>query len=82
MTRRAALMLAMSAAALAAAAEPSEPPDAPSEELLEYLGTWNGDEEWLHSDDLLPPKQAVSPDPVNSQNEERAQPRDPAEQGK
>jgi hypothetical protein len=81
-TKPVVLALVMSTAALASAAEPSAPPDAPSEELLEYLGTWNGDEEWLHSDDLLPPKQAVSPDPVNSQNEERAQPRDPAEQGK
>lgn len=27
---------------------------APSAELLEYLGTWNGDEEWLHTDELLP----------------------------
>jgi len=22
--------------------------------LLEYLGTWNGDEEWLHTEELLP----------------------------
>jgi hypothetical protein len=81
-TTRVMLMLAMSAASLAAAAEPSAPPDAPSEELLEYLGTWNGDEEWLHSDELLPPKRTASRDPVNVQKEDRAQPRDPAEQGK
>lgn len=81
MTTRAALMLAMSAATLAAA-EPSAPPDSPSEELLEYLGTWNGDEEWLHSDEWLPPKRTASRSPLEDQKQDRAQPRDPVEQGK
>ena len=26
----------------------------PSEELLEYLGTWDGDDEWLHTKEMLP----------------------------
>jgi hypothetical protein len=43
-------MLALAAGALpAGAVEPA----APSEELLEYLGTWNGDEDWLHSDEVV-----------------------------
>jgi hypothetical protein len=75
-----ALALALSAAA--AAAEPSTAPDAPSEELLEYLGTWNGDEEWLHSADLLPPQPSASQDPNKRPDEDRVQPRDPLEQGK
>ncbi len=82
MTKPVVLALVMSTAALASAAEPSAPPDAPSEELLEYLGTWNGDEEWLHSGELLPPKSTADGDPVNDQKEDRAPPRDPAEQGK
>lgn len=82
MKKRAALMLAMSAAALTAAAEPSAPSDAPSEELLEYLGTWNGDEEWLHSGELLPPQRSASRDSNDRPDEDRGQPRDPVEQGK
>jgi hypothetical protein len=53
MSRSAPAWLALAIATLpATAAEPGGP--APSAELLEYLGTWNGDEEWLHSEDLLP----------------------------
>jgi hypothetical protein len=33
----------------AAAAEPA----APGEELLEFLGTWNEDEDWLLSDEVI-----------------------------
>ena len=47
---RALCLLACTASALpAAAVEPA----APSEELLEYLGTWNGDEDWLLSDEVI-----------------------------
>lgn len=79
---RAALMLAVSAAALTAAAEPSAPPDVPSPELLEYLGTWNGDEEWLHSGELLPPQRPASRDTNDRPDEDRVLPSDPVEQGK
>jgi hypothetical protein len=63
-----------------AVAEPAAPADAPSAELLEYLGTWNGDEEWLQSADPLPPPRTVNRDPRIRQEQDRAEPRDPAEQ--
>lgn len=59
-SRSAPAWLALAIATLpATAAEPGAP--APSAELLEYLGTWNGDEDWLHAEDLLPAK-AAKPD--------------------
>jgi hypothetical protein len=82
MTARLAVMVAMSAVAMQAAAEPSQPVEAPSEELLEYLGTWNGDDEWLHSDDLLPPTRSANREPATRQEQDRVQPRDPPEQAK
>lgn len=82
MTERVALVLVMSAAALTVAAEPSTPPDAPSGELLEYLGTWDGDEEWLHSGEFLPPQRSANQDPGAGQEKDRVQPRDPVEQEK
>lgn len=55
---RAAWLLLAVATLPATAAEPGGPAvpgrPAPSAELLEYLGTWNGDEEWLHTEELLP----------------------------
>jgi hypothetical protein len=53
------LLLAVATLPLSAtAAEPAGPAaargQAPSAELLEFLGTWNGDEEWLHTEELLP----------------------------
>jgi hypothetical protein len=55
---RAAWLLLAVATLPATAAEPGRPAaagrSAPSAELLEYLGTWNGDEEWLHTEELLP----------------------------
>lgn len=53
----------------AVAAEPGVPPtrDAePGVELLEYLGTWDEDEEWLYAKDLLPaPSRKASTDHAN-----------------
>jgi|MudIll2142460700_1097286.scaffolds.fasta_scaffold1657313_2 hypothetical protein len=59
MGRSRATWLVLAVATLhATAAEPVGPSaaggPAPSAELLEYLGTWNGDEEWLHTEELLP----------------------------
>jgi hypothetical protein len=59
MDRSSAAWLVLAVATLpATAAEPGGPAasgePAPSAELLEYLGTWNGDEEWLHTKELLP----------------------------
>jgi hypothetical protein len=59
MGRSRATWLVLAVATLpATAAEPGGPAaaggPAPSAELLEYLGTWNGDEEWLHTKELLP----------------------------
>jgi len=59
MDRSRAAWLVLAVATLpATAAEPGGPAaaggPAPSAELLEYLGTWNGDEEWLHTEELLP----------------------------
>jgi hypothetical protein len=81
-TKRAALVLVLSAAARAVAADPSTPPEAPSEELLEYLGTWDGDEDWLHSGDLLPRERGANQDPGNREEKDRVQPREPVEQEK
>lgn len=50
MSWRALCLIACTASALPVAAV--EPP-APGEELLEYLGTWNEDEEWLLSDEVI-----------------------------
>jgi hypothetical protein len=76
------LVLATLAASMPVAAEPPAPADAPSVELLEYLGTWNGDEEWMQSAELLPPPRTASQDPRNSQKPDLAESRDPAEQEK
>lgn len=50
----------------AVAAEPGAPATRDAEpglELLEYLGTWDGDEEWLHTKELLPaPSRKASSD--------------------
>lgn len=59
MDRSSAAWLMLAVATLpATAAEPGGPVPgvgpSPSAELLEYLGTWNGDEEWLHTKELLP----------------------------
>lgn len=48
MSARAALVLVLAALPTVAAE-----PGSPSEELLEYLGTWNGDEDWLLSDEVV-----------------------------
>jgi hypothetical protein len=77
----------------AQAADPPRNPAAikPSAELLEYLGTWNGDEEWLHSDEWLatvPPgatRRPPAPPADRSsqgQEQERATTREPTEQGR
>ncbi len=79
MTTRPALVLAMLGASMPAAAEPPAPADAPSAELLEYLGTWDGDEEWLQSADLLSPPRTANRDPRNRQEQDRTMPGDPAE---
>jgi hypothetical protein len=62
--------LAMVLATLPAVAdEPgvhAKPGPAPDLELLEYLGTWDGDEEWLHTKELLPaPSREASSDHAN-----------------
>jgi hypothetical protein len=78
------LLLAL-ASLPAVAADPPAKPAAnavpPGEELLEYLGTWNGDEEWLHSEDLLPPPSNAGRDrsATDRQRESRAPVRDPSE---
>lgn len=79
---RPSLVLALAVAAMPVAAEPSAPADAPSAELLEYLGTWNGDEEWLQSVDLMPPPRTANREPGNRQEQDHAVQRDPAEQEK
>lgn len=77
----------------AQAADPAADPgrSTPSAELLEYLGTWNGDEEWLHSDEWLAtvaPGAARRPPapPVDrggkGQEQERATTLEPTEQGR
>ncbi len=50
MSWRALCLLACTASVVPAAAVE---PVAPSEELLEYLGTWNGDDDWLLSDEVI-----------------------------
>jgi hypothetical protein len=82
MSRSAPAWLALAIATLpATAAEPGGP--APSAELLEYLGTWNGDEEWLHTEELLPAPTA-KPDAGSEKTEperaKRAGTRSPTEQ--
>lgn len=79
MTKHPSLVVAMLVASMPAAAEPSTPADAPSAELLEYLGTWNGDEEWLQSAELMPPTRTANRDSRNTKEQDRAEPRDPAE---
>jgi hypothetical protein len=82
MSRSAPAWLALAIATLpATAAEPGGP--APSAELLEYLGTWNGDEEWLHTEELLPPPAArpeAGRDKVEQERVKRADERPPTEQ--
>jgi hypothetical protein len=82
MSRSVPAWLALAIATLpATAAEPGGP--APSAELLEYLGTWNGDEEWLHTEELLPPptaKPEASRDKVELERAKRAGERSPTEQ--
>jgi hypothetical protein len=57
---RAVCIIAFAASALpAAAVEPSTP----GEELLEFLGHWNGDEDWLLSDEIIA---ASTPQPQRS----------------
>ena len=89
MSRTATAWLALAVATLPAiAAEPGGPAAAASEpaprvELLEYLGSWNGDEEWLHSDELLPaPQTEPGSDRGNADLErvKRASARAPTEQ--
>jgi len=70
----------MAVASMPVSAEPPAPADVPSAELLEYLGTWNGDEEWLQSSELAPPPRNAHRDARNGQEQDRAAPRDPAEQ--
>jgi hypothetical protein len=79
------LLLAVASLPAVAAEPPAEPAAAaapPGEELLEYLGTWNGDEEWLHSEDLLPPPSRPdrSGSETDRQREKRAPARDASEQ--
>ncbi len=97
-TGRVALGMAVAALPLlpvgaARAADPPRSPASvtPSAELLEYLGTWNGDEEWLHSDEWLAtvPPGATRPPPAppadrgsQGQEQERATTREPTEQGR
>ena len=78
MTTRPTLVLAMLGASMPAVAEPPVPADAPSAELLEYLGTWNGDEEWLQSADLVSARTANRDSRIR-QEQDRTTPRDPAE---
>lgn len=79
MTTRPSLVLAITVASMPVAAETPATADAPSAELLEYLGTWNGDEEWLQSAELTPSPRTANRDARNGQEQDRAQPRDPAE---
>jgi hypothetical protein len=72
--------MAMLAVSMPLTAEPSAPVDAPSAELLEYLGSWNGDEAWLQSDEFLPPPSGASRVSRNREEQDREKPRDPAEQ--
>ena len=58
-----AMVLATLPAVAAEPAAPAKPDTAPGVELLEYLGTWDGDEEWLHTKELLPaPSRKASSD--------------------
>ena len=73
MSRRAACLVACTLSALpAAAVEPATP----SEELLEYLGTWNGDEEWLLSDEVI--ALTAAPEPRGARIGEEDRRDDPA----
>lgn len=82
MSRSVPAWLALAIATLpATAAEPGRP--APSAELLEYLGTWNGDEEWLHTEELLTAPTAkpdANRDKVELERVKRAGERSPTEQ--
>jgi hypothetical protein len=81
-TARAALVIAMSVSALDAGADPADQPAAPSEELLEYLGTWNGDEDWLHSDTMLSSRGTEVSESGSRKEPDPAPARDPSERGK
>jgi len=73
-SRRAACLVACTLSALpATAVEPATP----SEELLEYLGTWNGDEEWLLSDEVIALTAAPEP-PRGARSGEEERRDDPA----
>ena len=83
MSWRAAYLLALTASALpATAVEPATP----SEELLEYLGTWNGDEDWLHSDEVIaasaPPPQRSGKSGKEVRRDDAAPAQDRTEQAK
>ena len=56
-----------------------EPPT-PSEELLEYLGTWNGDEDWLLSDEVIALTAATEPRSARSGEEDRRDDPAPAQE--
>ncbi len=83
MRRRAACLLVLAASALpAAAVEPA----APGEELLEYLGTWNGDEDWFLSDEVIAasvksPRRDAGSGGKSEQREAPAPARERTEQG-
>lgn len=72
-------MTALAIAAPGAIADPAAPPAAPSEELLEYLGTWNGDEDWLQSEATTSVRAAPDPEPATRTEPDRAPARDPSE---
>lgn len=83
MSWRALCLIACTASALpAAAVEPATP----GEELLEYLGTWNGDEDWLLSDEVIALTAAQEPRGGKSGKEDRrddpAPAQDRTEQGR
>jgi hypothetical protein len=80
-TARAALVMAISVGALDARADPAPEAAAPSEELLEYLGTWNGDEDWLHSDAMLSSRGTAVPESGSRKEPDPAPARDPSERG-
>lgn len=83
MKTRTALVLAIAAASLPAAATE---PAGPSEELLEYLGSWNGDEDWLHSDEVVaasaPPAQRGGKSGREDSREDPATAQDRTERGR